>query len=74
MGQWDSEAVSRPAFGYRLSASRWLGFFSGLVDWPGAIWPGTEILRLRLRMTRRMGRQSRYAVFEIIAEGDTITL
>ena len=76
MGQRDSEGAScwLSAAGCRLPASRWPGFFSGLVDWPGAISPATEILRLRLRMTRRMGRQSRYAVFEIIAEGDTITL
>ena len=44
VGQWDSEVAS-----YWLSAADWLGFFSGLVDWPGAIWPCTEILCLRLR-------------------------
>lgn len=70
MGQWDGEAVSRPAFGCRLSASCWPGFFSGLVDYIAVYRDSSPAAQ----MTRRMGRQSRYAVFEIIAEGDTITL
>lgn len=58
------------AVGCRLSASRWPGFFSGLVDYI-AVYRDSSPAALNDEWAES---QARYAVFEIIAEGDNTTL
>ena len=48
-----------------------MGFFSELVSYSASMSAGTEILRLRLRMTVGREGKSRNADFILIAEGDT---